>query len=438
MKPFAPIILMGLLAISGSATSAQPQGERSEVVAPVWAGQPVGFAMIVAGPRLYIGYYGGDRQLVVASRAVSGGPWQRQTLDTAVGWDSHNAITMTTDSAGRLHVAANMHVSPMTYYMSDTSGAVSSLRRVPVLVDAAQEQRVTYPTFLKDKDGRLIFRYRDGMSGSGNDIYSVFDASTLRWRHMTATPVLDGEGKRNAYATGPTLGPDGWFHMVWLWRDSPAAETNHDLSYARSRDLVHWVRSSGDVQPLPIQLGNSEIVDPVPVHGGIINGNIPFGFDAQKRIMIAYHKFDQNGDTQVYLARREKNGWHIAQASRWIGYRWDFKGGGTLSGEMKIAEPYQRGPVIVLPIARQGKGMQLRLAADSLLPTNAPLPQTRAAPVAGWTTVNAPAGMKLNVLTAQGNGRRFRLTWPTLPNNRDQPRAKAPAATELRLSEQPQ
>lgn len=436
MKPIASIVLAGLF-VSAAPSPQSQQGERSEIVARVWAGQAVDFAMIVRGQRLYVGYYGADRQLVVASRPVNGGAWERQTLDTAVGWDSHNAITMTTDSRGRLHVAANMHVSPMTYYMSDTSGSVSSLRRIPALINPAQEQRVTYPTFLKDPQGRLIFRYRDGMSGAGNEIYTVFDASTLRWRRLTQTPVLDGEGKRSAYPIGPTLGPDGLFHMAWLWRDSPAAETNHDLSYARSRDLVHWTRASGQPLSLPIRLGNSEIVDPVPVHGGAINANVTIGFDARKRVMIAYHKFDGNGDTQVYLARFEKGAWHIAQASRWTGYRWDFKGGGTIAGEMKLTEPYQRGNIIVLQIARQGKGMQLRLAADTLTPTNAPLPQSTASKARGWDAVSTPPGMKMNVVTTQGSGKRFRLTWPTLPNNRDQPRAKAPAPSELRLSEQP-
>lgn len=436
MKPIASIVLAGLL-VSAATSPQQQQGERSEVVAKIWAGQPVDFAMIVRGQRLYVGYYGADRRLVIASRATSGGAWERQTLDTAVGWDSHNAIAMATDGRGRLHVAANMHVSPMTYYMSDTSGSASSLRRIPALIDPAQEQRVTYPTFLKDQQGRFIFRYRDGMSGAGNDIYNVFDASTLRWRRLTQTPVLDGEGKRNAYPIGPTMGPDGLFHMVWLWRDSPAAETSHDLSYARSRDLVHWTRSSGQPLSLPIRLGNSEIVDPIPVHGGAINANVTFAFDAKKRVMIAYHKFDEHGDTQIYLARLERGGWHIAQATRWTGYRWDFKGGGTMAGEIKLSEPYQRGNIIVLQIARQGKGMQLRLAADTLKPTNAPLPQSRVRTTSGWTTVSAPPGMKMNMLTTQGNGKRFRLTWPTLPNNRDLPRAKAPAPTELRLSEQP-
>lgn len=432
-------VLTALMLVAGPVASKAPplQAERSEVVAKVWAGQWVGFAMQVFRGRIYIGYYGADRRLVVASRNISGGRWDRRTLDTAVGWDSHNYVTLATDDQGRLHVAANMHVSPLTYYMSDATGSVQSLRRVPSLVSAPEETRVTYPTFINDQQGRLIFRYRDGMSGNGNEIYDVFDARTQQWRRLTPKPVLDGEGKRNAYPVGPTLGPDGWFHMVWVWREQPAAEATHDLSYGRSRDLIHWTTSTGAPLTLPIRLATSEIVDPVPVHGGIINGNTPFGFDARKRVMIAYHKFDAQGNTQVYLARHESQGWHIAQASQWTDYRWDFRGGGTLSGDLVLAQPYQRGNFIVLPIARQGKGMQLRLDATTLAVTNAPLPPAASAATPGWTPIKPPPGMKMNVLTGEGGGKSFRLVWTTLPNNRDQPRSDVPAPTDLQLFERP-
>jgi hypothetical protein len=102
-------------------------------------------------------------------------------------------------------------------------------------------------------------------SGSGNEIYDVYDTASSRWSHLLAVPLVDGEGQRNAYFVGPTLGPDGLFHLAWVWRDTPDAETNHDLSYARSRDLVHWEKSDGAPLKLPITLANAEIVDPMPV-----------------------------------------------------------------------------------------------------------------------------------------------------------------------------
>jgi len=58
----------------------------------------------------------------------------------------------------------------------------------------------------------------------------------------------------NAYCSRPALGPDGRFHMTWVWRDTPDCATNHDLSYARSADLVHWETGGGEPLKLPLGL----------------------------------------------------------------------------------------------------------------------------------------------------------------------------------------
>ncbi|AUP77012.1 hypothetical protein CWS02_23110 [Enterobacter sp. EA-1] len=53
-------------------------------------------------------------------------------------------------------------------------------------------------------------------------------------------PLLSGSGLRNAYARLPIIGPDKQWHMIWMWRDTPHCETCHDLSYARSPDMINW------------------------------------------------------------------------------------------------------------------------------------------------------------------------------------------------------
>jgi hypothetical protein len=80
---------------------------------------------------------------------------------------------------------------------------------------------------------------------------------------------------------------------------------------------------------LPISLETAEIVDPVPAGGGMINGNTIIGFDHDGRVVITYHKYDHEGNTQVYAARREESGWVSYQISDWAD-RWDFSGGGTI------------------------------------------------------------------------------------------------------------
>src|SRR5262249_53223687 len=153
--------------------------------------------------------------------------------------------------------------------------------------------------------GNLVFAYRDGSSGSGNYIFNTYNLATRTWSRLINTPLIDGQGIYSAYPVGPILGPDGYYHLVWVWRDTPDAATNHDLSYIRSRDLVSWQTAGGTALALPIRFGTGPVVDPVPAMGGMINNNTKIGFDAQMRPIVAYHKYDAAGNTQLYDARFE-------------------------------------------------------------------------------------------------------------------------------------
>ncbi len=136
-----------------------------------------------------------------------------------------------------------------------------------------EEKRCTYPMFLTRTDGLLLFRYRLGGSGNGRDYFNVYDESDRSWRRLFEEPFFDGEEERSAYAHQPILGPDGRYHVSWVWRDTPDCSTNHDLGYARSSDLIEWETIDGRGIALPIRLDTPGIVvDPVPVEGGILNG----------------------------------------------------------------------------------------------------------------------------------------------------------------------
>jgi hypothetical protein len=179
---------------------------------------------------------------------------------------------MDIDEGGFIHVSGNMHNVALIYFRSTRPMDVTSLARVTSMV-GSNESSCTYPLFFHDTAGNLVFNYRDGSSGSGNHIFNIYDAGTKTWRRLLNAPFTDGQGLRNAYPVGPVLGPDAFWHMVWVWRETPDAETNHDLSYARSRDLVQWQTAAGTNLTLPITLATGDIVDPVPVTGGTINNN---------------------------------------------------------------------------------------------------------------------------------------------------------------------
>lgn len=418
--------MLRLLAPLTLVCAAPAAAQRIEAVDRVWAGHDVPFALVVAEERIFVGYYDAARQLSVASRSRKSSGWTYKRLPSRVGWDSHNRIAMAIDTAGQLHVAANMHNDPLVYFRTSSAGDVRTLARVEVMTDRASERSMTYPMFLKNAGGSLIFKYRDGGSGRGREIYNILDGAA--WKRLLDAPLVDGEGRRSAYFVGPVSGPDGWFHLSWVWRDTPDAATNHDLSYARSRDLLHWERSDGTPLPLPIRLGDAEVVDPVPVRGGMINNNTPIGFDAAGRPAIAFHKLDAAGNTQVYVARREARAWRIVQASDWKGFRWDFGGPGSLDFRLHVEAPRMDGRMLRVPVARDGKPIDLLLDGATLARNGERPGRTLAGRLAKRIAV--PKGMRLNTVEDTSG---VAIAWATLPPNRDLPRATAPEPQTLSL-----
>ncbi|HEY6738663.1 MAG TPA: BNR repeat-containing protein [Actinopolymorphaceae bacterium] len=402
----------------------QEEVAEKVVVDRTWAGHPVGQSVLTSGSEQYVAYYDAERQLVVAHRTTGEQDWTKQPLDTAVGWDSHNYVTMALDRAGHLHVSGNMHGVPLIYYRTTVPGDVTSLVRVPTMVDPGSEQRVTYPRFFRTPDDALVFRYRDGGSGNGADIYNRYDEETSQWQRLLDQPLHDGEGLRNAYVNGPLLGPDGYYHLAWVWRDTPDAATNQHLSYARSRDLVHWERSDGTPLTLPITYDSGEVVDPVPMNGGIINGNTEIGFDADGRVLLSYHKYDKAGNTQIYLARRERRGWTIHQVSDWQG-RWTIGGRGTLRFEVDVSA------VSVLPDGNLRLAFRCHdeqrtwvLDPEELRPiseVDSPqLPSELTDVRSDFPEMLVNFAGDLGV--AEEEGTRYLLRWESLPSNQDRPR----------------
>ena len=394
-------------------------------VAPVWSGHPVRFALLTDRDRQYVAFYDAERQMTVGARRLDSKRWQLVRLPSAVGWDSHNYITMTVDDEGYLHLSGNMHCVPLVYFRTARPGDVNSFEQIAAMV-GRNEKRCTYPRFLRGAGRELIFTYRDGSSGNGDQIFNVYDRKSKSWRRLLDAPLFSGRGKMNAYFQGPVRDADGMFHVCWVWRDTPDCATNHDLCYARSEDLTRWETSGGRPLQLPITLDNAEVVDPVPPGGGMLNGNTKLGFDTQGRPLIAYHKFDAEGKTQLYNARREAQGWKIYQTSDW-NYRWKFSGGGSIIAEIGV------GPVTVEPDGslsqsyrhvKHGAGTW-RLDEETLKPIG-PAPRRGGGLPKEIGKVQSPRpGMGVEIAADLGGpaerGTRYILRWETLPRNRDRP-----------------
>ncbi|MFZ1756239.1 MAG: BNR repeat-containing protein [Caldilineaceae bacterium] len=421
----------------------------------VWAGHPVDFGLLTVGDRQFVAYYGADRQMTVAVRRLNESSWQRfaipsaqtdapgykaATTSTRLGWDSHNSVTLAADADGYLHLSGNMHVNALTYFRTEQPWEITSFVQ-HFAMTGENEERCTYPHFLTDHKGELIFHYRDGSSGNGSEIYNRWDRAARRWGRRLDRPLTDGRGQMNAYLHEPVLGPDGRFHLSWVWRNTPDCRTNHDLSYAVSDDLVHWQTATGESIELPMNLQTpGVIVDPIPAEGGIINGSGKVGFDSQARVILTYHKFDAAGNTQAYNARWEEDGWRFYQTSDWR-YRWWFEGGGSIVNDVVLGQVTKNGDgrlALDFRHVEAGAGRwildEATLHPVETLPPAAPLPAHLMTPESDFPE------MQVHLWEDDGHSPdpsvRYLLRWETLPAHRDRPRTgPLPEPSALRLYE---
>lgn len=287
-----------------------------------------------------VAYYDADRVLTIADRKIGGLVWNFRKLESSAGLDSHNYVDLGFDRSGLLHVAGNMQSSPLQYWIIDLSSEDIRPTRVKALLDPEDELKITYPRFIRSSDGSLIFAYRNGASGDG-DIAAVIRAdSEQRHKLVRGGPLISGDGERNACldSNAPTLGPDGLWHLLWVWRDSPNAEMTHCINYACSHDLVVWRSGDGHPQTLPIGLNEQCVVDPVTKNQGLINNTVRLGFMPDHRPVALYHKRDRNGSQQLWAAAFDESRWLIRQLTDW-NFVWHFQGPGSLDFKIEIGVP---------------------------------------------------------------------------------------------------
>ena len=319
---------------------------RTLEIDSVWAGHPVGFCLLTHEDRQYIAYYNSNRNIVVGQRNLEDDQFSLQVLpptsrdthngtSTVLGWDSHNYLTLAVDKEGYIHLSGNVHVHPLTYFRSTEVANIFTLNQTYQMV-GTEENRTTYPRFIKTREGELLYTYRDGGSGNGNQIYNIYDCATQTWSRLLDSPLTDGQGLMNAYISNPQLAEDGWYHTYWVWRDTPDCATNHDLSYMKSQDLKNWYNAFGEPVELPATKEKQQvIVDPIPPGGGIINLAAKLTLDTENQPVFVYHKYDSVGNLQLFIAKTKDNQWRYHPITNWD-YRWEFSGNGSINKEVNI------------------------------------------------------------------------------------------------------
>ncbi len=439
----AAAIAACFLALVASTTDGAPAAAYRVVdtieidTVPSWF--PVGFSLLTHGTQQYVAYYDDEHRMMVAWRNLDEREWDKVELPSKIRWDSHNYVTMAVDAAGHLHLSGNMHGVPLIYFRTRAPGDPATFERLPMV--GKDEKRCTYPVFFRDAQDNLSFMFRSGGSGNGRRFINRYDVATASWTRLLGGPLFEGEGKRNAYPLGPIRGPDGRFHVVWVWRDTPDCATNHHLSYARSRDLEHWEAADGTAAQLPMTLGQTALcVDPIPPGGGIINGCERLVFDSHQRPIISYHKSDAHGHMQIYVTRFEDGQWQRHPVTDWD-KSIVFGGGGAMpfigirtSGLQSI----ENGMFYISYRHRDFGSGQIVLDEETLQPVARRVTIPREIPGELSKRTIAFEGIHVKLAHDQGEevdaNTKYVLRWETLGAHHDRPRQPPlPSASPLRL-----
>jgi len=310
-------------------------GEVEMLRVPVTKGlasHPVngGRCLISDGEYQYIAFYDGDHRMTVGKRRLGGTKWDFARLPERVGWDTHNKIVLFQDREGHLHVTGNMHCAPLRYYRTKKAGDIHTFEGVHTWT-GDYENRVTYPTVFKLRDGSIYLMYRHGGSGNGMRILLGYDEQTRKW--TKTVPVLtngmDCEPTCNAYPIGLLEDKNGTWHIAWCWRETPDVVTNFDICYAKSLDRgASWKGCDGRDLELPITPATAHLVESIKQDSGLMNGG-SFAVDSQGRPYVGYTRFDQGGYNQLFVATPVDGKWKVIQLTDWK-HRFYFHGRGTI------------------------------------------------------------------------------------------------------------
>jgi hypothetical protein len=194
----------------------------------------------------------------VGRRSLPGGTWQTFTFNdydfTTI--DSHNDVVIGICAEdGSIHLSFDHHVNTLRYRKSvagladqPTTTAWNASQFGPTLDrfnGSTALTQVTYPRFIPTPSGKLLFTYRSGSSGGGDEVLFEYSGVTGTWtrvgqyttRSGSYTGTFASGTDRNAYFDMTVFDSSGRLHATWCWRETPDASSNHDLMYAYSDDV---------------------------------------------------------------------------------------------------------------------------------------------------------------------------------------------------------
>jgi hypothetical protein len=387
------------------------------VIDRAWSGAPTDFAGIFRAGFVFVSYYDAARQLVAAKYDAAGALLEKANLgEVFAGWDAHNGIEIESDRGGHLHLAGNMHASPLVYFRSSTPYSATGLKRVAGMV-GRDEARVTYPRFLRRGD-ELLFSYRAGAPGDGRWLLNRLRGS--RWTRVGALFAdRDPAGRVSAYPT--RLLPDGTgsYGVAFVWRRGLDAALNTALCFARTQDFSTWHSLGGRRMRAPLRPSCPDPIETPGPDSGL--GNTPvLLFDGTGRPMVLYTMLDARRHNQVYLAIGVNGVWRKTALTQWTSF-YDYRGKGSLPVPFAMAAATDMRRSKLFVSVRHDLFGRAQFIVD--LST---LDVTRVEQEGNEGTTTSPMAPRMRdrmlPINDETGNRRAWLSWSSLRSNNDLPR----------------
>lgn len=288
----------------------------------------------------YQNFYNGTRNIgrvSVGRRPLPGGTWQTFTFTdydfTTV--DSHNDVVLGICAEdGTIHLSFDHHVATLKY-RSSVAGLANSPTTTAwnaTMFGPTRDRfngstaltQVTYPRFIPTPSGKLLFTYRSGSSGGGDEVLLEYSGTTGTWttigqyttRSGSYTGTFASGTDRNAYFDMTVFDATGRLHASWCWRETGDASSNHDLLYAYSDDVGRtWKNQLGTQIAVAgssfIGVGSPGILGwSIPQSRNYIN-NSAMTTDRQGRVhVVAWHLPDAEPNQAFDQAITSKSRYH--------------------------------------------------------------------------------------------------------------------------------
>ena len=254
----------------------------------------------------FVSYVANAQGLVcVARRSTANHTWAMTTVGTLNACDAHNAVSLEMDGTGTVHVMWSDHNGALTHLVSTEP---YGLAFTDDPIEELTGEQVTYPQLFRQPSGSLLLLYRSGRAGSGSLVLYRLEMSGARWQ-CCARPLIDGADAESPYAQA-CLDEHGRLHLSWTWRQSSDASSNHDLYYAVATDerCCSFVSTQGEVLPLPLRLGEGELVWRVPCGSSLLNQNSMTVDGAGNPVICSLWR--SAGVFQHHLLGHDEAGWH--------------------------------------------------------------------------------------------------------------------------------